>query len=133
MLTLVLTLCVMTPEAAAQEDVLKVSVEEVRIPCAAYDAGGRFDPTLSVDDLLVREDGEPQRVTGVYRVPAYVLLLADTGGEQNPVKTARLTGDVAAGLVLALRPGDGVAVMQVSGRAELIHGWTNDLTAVVKS
>ena len=28
----------MTPEAAAQEDVLKVSVEEVRIPFAAFDA-----------------------------------------------------------------------------------------------
>src|SRR5215207_7120470 len=130
MLTLVLTLCVMTPEAAAQEDVLKVSVEEVRIPVAAYDAGGRFDPTLSVDDLLVREDGEPQRVTGVYRVPAHVLLLADTGGELNPLKTARLTGDVAAGLVSALRDGDRVALMQVSNRAELLQGWSGDLPEV---
>lgn len=110
-----------------------MSVEEVRIPVAAYDAGGRFDPTLSVDDLLVREDGEPQRVTGVYRMPARVLLLADTGGELNPVKTARLTGGVAAGLVSALRPGDSVAVMQVSGRAELIQGWTSDLPSVAKS
>ena len=127
----------LTPEAAAQEeagqDVLKVSVEEVRIPVAAFDAGGRFDPTLSSDDLLVREDGEPQRVTGVYRVPAYVLLLADTGGELNPLKTARLTGGVAAGLVSALRQGDGVAVMQVSGRAELIQGWTTDLPGVAKT
>jgi VWFA-related protein len=123
----------MTPEAAAQEDVLKVSVEEVRIPVAAYDAGGRFDPTLSVDDLLVREDGEPQRVTGVYRVPAYVLLLADTGGERNPLKTARLTGGAAAGLVSALRPGDSVALMQVSGRAELIQGWTGDLPGAAKT
>jgi VWFA-related protein len=127
----------MTPQTAAQEeagqDVLTVSIEEVRIPVAAYAAGGRFDPTLSVDDLLVREDGEPQRVTGVYRVPAYVLLLADTGGELNPLKTARLTGGVAAGLVAALRPGDGVAVMQVSGRAELIQGWTRDLPEVAKT
>src|SRR5215207_1802407 len=136
-LTLVLALGADTPEAAAQEDagqdVLRVSVEEVRIPVAAYDAGGRFDPTLSADDLLVREDGEPQRVTGVYRVPAYVLLLADTGGELNPVKTARLTGGVASGLVSALRQGDSVAVMQVSGRAELIQGWTSDLPGVAKT
>src|SRR3712207_8265413 len=60
-----------------------------RSPVAAYDAGGRFDPTLSIDDLLVREDGEAQRVTGVLRLPAHVLLLADTGGEANPLKTAR--------------------------------------------
>src|SRR3712207_7231009 len=52
-----------------------------RSPVAAYDAGGRFDPTLSVEDLLVREDGEAQRVTGVLRLPAHVLVLADTGGE----------------------------------------------------
>jgi VWFA-related protein len=114
----------------AGQDVLKVSVEEVRIPVAAYDAGGRFDPTLSIDDLLVREDGEPQRVTGVYRVPAHVLLLADTGGEANPLKTARLTGDVAAGLVSALRRGDRVALMQASNRAELIQGWSGDLPGV---
>ena len=109
---------------------LKVSVEEVRIPVAAYDARGRFEATLSVEDLLVREDGEPQRVTGVYRAPAYVLLLADTGGERNPVKTARLTGGVAAALVSALRPGDSVALVQVSGRAELIQDWTSDLAGV---
>lgn len=137
MLTLALTLGLFATETTAQEeagqDVLKVSVEEVRIPVAAYDAGGRFDPTLSVDDLLVREDGEPQRVTGVYRVPAYVLLLADTGGELNPLKTARLTGEVAAGLVSTLRQGDSVAVMQVSGRAELIQSWTSDLPGVAKT
>ena len=130
-LSLVLTLGAFTTEATAQDDagqdVLRVSVEEVRIPVAAYDAGGRFDPTLSVDDLLVREDGVSQSVKGVFRLPAYVLLLADTGGELNPVKTARLTGGVAAGLVSALRHGDSVALMQVSNRAELIQGWTSDL------
>jgi VWFA-related protein len=142
---LTLTLCLLIPEATAQvtptpelqdeanQDVLKVSVEEVRIPVAAYDAGERFDPTLSVDDLLVREDGEAQRVTGVLRVPACVLLLADTGGEANPLKTARLTGGVAAGLVSALRQGDSVALMQVSNRAELLQGWTSDLPGVART
>jgi VWFA-related protein len=136
-LTFVLLFVPSAVEAAAQEeagqDVLRVSVEEVRIPVAAYDAGGRFDPTLSAEDLLVREDGEAQRVTGVFRVPAHVLLVADTGGELNPLKTARLTGDVAAGLVSALRQGDSVAVMQVSDRAELLQGWTKDLPGVART
>ena len=136
-LTIILTLCVFAPEVAAQDEVgqevLRVSVEEVRIPVAAYDAGGRFDPTLSVEDLLVREDGEAQRVTGVFRVPAYVLLVADTGGELNPLKTAQLTGDVAAGLVSALRHGDRVALMQVSNRAELIRDWSSDLREVART
>lgn len=136
-LSILLTLFVLSTEAVAQDDstqdVLKVSVEEVRIPVAAYDAGGRFDPTLSVEDLLVREDGVAQRVTGVLRVPAHVLVLADTGGEANPLKTARLTGGVVAGLAGALRTGDTVALMQVSGRAELIQGWTSDLSAVANT
>ncbi|HEX7318167.1 MAG TPA: VWA domain-containing protein [Pyrinomonadaceae bacterium] len=136
-LTLLLTLGAFATAATAQDeagqDVLRVSVEEVRIPVAAYDAGGRFDPTLTVDDLLVREDGEPQRVTGVYRVPAYVLVLADTGGELNPSKTTRLTAEVSAGLVSALRQGDSVALMQVSNRAEMIQDWSSDMTEVLKT
>lgn len=135
-LALVLILNAFVTGATAQEeagqDVLRVSVEEVRVPVAAYDAGGRFDPTLSVDDLLVREDGVAQRVTGVYRVPAYVLVLADTGGELNPSKTLGLTVEVSAGLVSALRPGDSVAVMQVNNRAELIQEWSKDLAEVAK-
>jgi VWFA-related protein len=136
-LPLLITISALTNEAQAQDesgqDVLRVSVEEVRIPVAAYDAGGRFEPTLSVADLLVREDGVAQQVTGVYRVPAHVLLLADTGGELNPLKTARLTGEVAAGLVGALRPEDSVALLQVSGRAELLQSWTRDLPEVAKT
>ena len=62
-----------------------------------------------------------------------MLLLADTGGELNPLKTAKLTGDAAAGLVSALRTGDRVAVMQVSNRAELVQGWTDDLPAVART
>jgi VWFA-related protein len=77
--------------------------------------------------------GEPQRVTGVYRVPAHVLLVADTGGEANPLKTARLTGEVAAALASALRHGDTVALMQVSSRAELIQDWSSDLPEVAKT
>lgn len=136
-LTFALALVVPAAEAAAQEEagqeVLKVSVEEVRIPVAAYGAGGRFDPTLSDDDLLVREDGEPQRVKGVYRLPAHVLLLADTGGESNPLKTARLTGEIAAGLVSALRSGDRVALMQVSNRVELVQEWSGDLHGLART
>lgn len=148
LLLLVFALCAFTLQTAAQavpeksptphapddaEDVLKVSAEEVRVPVAAFDEAGRFDPALSAADLLVREDGEAQKVTGVYRVPAYVLILADTGGEQNPLKTARLTGDVAAALVSALRPEGHVALMQVSGRAELIRGWSRDRPELVRA
>ena len=123
-----------TPHASDEiEDVIKVSAEEVRVPVAAFDEAGRFDPSLSSGDLLVREDGEAQKVTGVYRVPAYVLLLADTGGELNPAKTLSLTREVAAALVSALRPEDQVALMQVSSRVQLISGWSRDRPELTKA
>lgn len=123
------------PRIAADpaQEILKISTEEVRIPVFAFDERGRFDPTLSVDDLLVREDGVAQRVTGVYRVPAHVLLLADTGGDLNPVKNVRLTAGVAFELISHLRPDDSVAIMQVNGAVELVKGWSRDRAELIEA
>jgi VWFA-related protein len=124
-----------TPPAQQQEqpksgdpnqDILRISTEEVRIPVFAFDGSGRFDPTVSIEDLLVRENGVAQVITGVYRVPAHVLVLADTGGELSQLKTAKLTGSVAAKLVSELRSEDWIALMQVNSAAELIKTWTRD-------
>jgi hypothetical protein len=106
------------------QDVLKIPVEEVRIPVFASDGQGRFDTQLSAGDLLIREDGVAQSIRGVYRVPAQVLLLLDTGGELNLLKTVRLTTDVAVEFTSNLRPEDSVAVMQVNGKVELISDWS---------
>jgi VWFA-related protein len=131
-----------TPPAQQQEqpksgdpnqEILKISTEEVRIPVFAFDGHGRFDPTVSVEDLLVRENGVAQVVTGVYRVPAYVLVLADTGGELNQLKTVKLTGSVAAKLVSELRSEDWIALMQVNSAAELIKTWTRDRPEAIRA
>ena len=123
-----------TPAAPAEgQDTLKVSVEEVRIPVAAYDEVGRFDPTLEAADLLVREDGVAQQVRGVFRVPASVVLLLDTGGELNPAKDVRLTREVAVALVSALRREDRVSVLQVNHRVELLQDWTTEQSQVLKT
>ncbi len=116
----------------SQQDVLKIPVEEVRVPVFASDERGRFDPQLSLDDLLIREDGVAQHLRGVYRVPAYVLLLADTGGELNPLKTIRLTTEVAVKFVSELRPEDFVAVMQVNNKAELISDWSRNRSEIIR-
>jgi VWFA-related protein len=115
------------------QGVLKIPVEEVRIPVFATDDGGRFDTQLSVNDLLIREDGVAQNVRGVYRVPAYVVLLADTGGEVNPVKSVRLTANVAAEFIDKLRSEDSIAVMQVNNHVELISDWSQNRAETVKS
>ena len=116
----------------AQEPV-KVFVEEVRIPISAKDANGHFDPTLELSDLLVRENGVAQPLKSVYRMPASVLLLLDTGEELNRAKNVRLTREVAAALISGLQADDKVAVMQINNRVELLQPWTTDQTSAIKS
>ena len=116
----------------AQESI-KVFVEEVRIPITARDASGRFDPTVEINDLLVRENGIAQPLKSVYRMPASVLLLVDTGEELNRAKNVRLTREVASTLISSLQPGNQVAVMQVNDRVELLQSWTEMQASAIKS
>jgi hypothetical protein len=69
-LALILLLLAAAPLRAAQQsaareepEAVKVYTEEVRLPVVAYDDRERFDPTLAADDVLVLEDGVPQRAT----------------------------------------------------------------------
>jgi hypothetical protein len=98
------------PESDAVQESVKVLIEEVRIPVTAQDEHGRFDPTVSINDLMLRENGDLQLLKSVYRIPASVLLLLDTGGEQNLAKDVRLTKSTAQALVSSLQTEDQVAV-----------------------
>lgn len=115
------------------QEPIKVSVEEVRIPLAAYDENGRFDSTVEIPDLLVREDGVAQQIRSIYRIPASIVLLLDTGGESNRAKGVQLTREVAVGLVNGLRAADQIACAQANNRAELAQDWTSDKALVIKS
>src|SRR5919199_1794055 len=115
------------------EDQIKVFTEEVRIPVFARDDYGHFDPTLEVTDVLVLEDGVPQQVRSIRRIPASVLLVLNTGGELNPGLRTRTTREMALNLVGSLKQGDTVAVLQFNRRAELVQPWTTDLAASLHS
>ena len=127
-----IVLCVVAATCLAQ-DTVKVTVEEVRIPITAKDSNGRFDPTVELADLLVRDNGVAQPLKSVYRMPASVLLLLDTGEELNRAKNVRLTREVAAALIADLKPEDRIAVMQVNNRVELLRSWTNTQADALKS
>ena len=122
-----------TPETQTVQDSVKTFIEEVRIPVTAVDGSGRFDPTVGIEDLMVREDGVVQQLRGVYRIPGSVLLVLDTGGEQNLAKSVGLTRQVARALVSALHDDDQIAVMQVSNRVDLVQEWTLDKSEVIQS
>jgi VWFA-related protein len=122
-----------SPTPTESEDQIKVFTEEVRIPVFARDQYGRFDPTLETADVLVMEDGVPQTVRSIRRVPAYILLVLNTGGELNPGLRTRTTREMALNLVGSLRAGDTVAVLQFNRKVELIQSWTTDLAEARRS
>jgi len=134
-------LLVFTAHAAAQkkpqteiaQDSIKTFIEEVRIPITAKDSNGRFDPTVELSDLMLRENGVVQPLKSVYRTRPNVMLLLDTGGELNLAKNVRLTREVAAAFVSSLQADDQIAVMQVNNRVELLQPWTTNYADAVKS
>ena len=116
-----------------QQESVKIYTEEVLLPVIATDSGGRFDPTLEPTDLLILEDGEPQTIRSVRRIPANVLLVLDTGGATNPAMRTNATRELAMRLVSQLREGDEVAALQFGGRVELIQSWTAEKEAAIHS
>ena len=118
---------------AQQPEPIKIYTEEVLLPVIATDSNGHFDPSLQVDDLLILEDGKPQTISSVRRIPASVLLLLDTGGFRNPAMKTNSTRDLAVSLVSQLRPGDQVAALQFGGKVELIQSWTTDQKDTIHS
>lgn len=117
------------PRAPEEQEPVKVYTEEVRLPVVAYDDRERFDPTLTVDDVLVLEDGVPQRPTGVRRVPADVLLVFDLAGQVTAARAAEATAEAASRLLGGLRAGDRVAFIQNGRAVELLQDWTEDHAA----
>lgn len=122
-----------SPETEPLQDSIKVFIEEVRIPITAKDSNGRFDPTVELSDLMLRENGVVQPLKSVYRTRPNVMLLLDTGGELNLAKNVRLTREVAAGFVSSLQADDQIAVMQVNNRIELLQPWTTNHADALKS
>ena len=118
---------------AQQPEQIKIYTEEVLLPVIATDSNGHFDPSLQADDLLILEDGTPQTISSVRRIPASVLLLLDTGGFRNPAMKTNATRDLAVSLVSQLRPGDQVAALQFGGKVELIQSWTEDQKVIIHS
>lgn len=124
------------PKSEDQEPV-RVFTEEVRLPVSAMDQYGHYDPTLEIDDVLVLEDGEPQKIRSVRHVPANVLFILDTGGDGNGLsglsKRTSTTRAVALKVISRLPEGDRIAVMQSSNQAELLQSWTDDVDEVTRA
>ena len=113
-----------------EQEPIEIFTQEVRLPVVAYDEYERFDPTLAPDDILVLEDGVPQQVKSVRRVPANILLVFDMSSQVTATRNSNTTREAALRLVDVLRAGDQLAIIQNSNRVELLQKWTTDRDAV---
>jgi VWFA-related protein len=120
------------PRSTEKQETIRILTEEVRIPIFAFDEYGHFDPMVGADDLLVLEDGVPQQVRSVQRIPASVLLVLGMGSDLNEAMRTNLTRDVALQLVSKLHEGDQIAVLQVTSNVELLQEWTNDKLELIR-
>jgi len=119
-----------TPKADEQEPV-RIFTEEVRLPIAATDTYGHYDPTLTIDDVMVLEDGQQQQIKSIQHLPANVLILLDVGNQMG-LKDTNLTRDVAMRVINSLFAGNRFAVMQFAMKPELLQTWTTDKPAIAK-
>jgi VWFA-related protein len=126
-----------TPPLEEDQEPVKVFTEEVRLSVLAMDQFGHYDPTVVPEDVLVLEDGVAQQIRSVRRIPANVILVLDTGGEQSGLggqsKRPNLTREVAIELLNRLRDDTSVEVMQFNNTVEIIQPWTRDRAATLKA
>ena len=119
-----------TPTPTPPDDPIKVATEEILLNVSAQTTNGKFVPSLKADDLLIVEEGAPQTITSIRKVPASVLLLLDTGGELNFVKRNSLTKVIAKLFIYSLSKENSLSAMQYYDKIETLADWTKDFEAV---
>ncbi len=115
------------------EDTERVLTEEIKLNVLAFDEKGQFFNDVTVNDLVITENDILHQPESVRRLPANVLIVLDTGGEMRSIKSVDNTRRVARGLIESLRPGDSVALMQYSDKAEMVSEWTPDRERLLAS
>jgi VWFA-related protein len=109
-----------------EDETIRVHTQEIKLNVLAFDENGNFFRDVTANDLVITENNILHQPTSVRRLPANVLIVMDTGGELRSVKSLANTRNVASGVISALRPGDSIALLQYSDKAEIVSDWTND-------
>ena len=115
-----------TQPTPPDDEPIKISTQEIKLNVMAQNEFGHFDPSLVKDDLLIVEDGLPQKVESLARTPANVLFLLDTGEELNYAKNTFQTGITAEIILRSLQPDDYFSILQYNNKVETIIDWTNN-------
>ena len=111
----------------------KVFTEEIKMNVSAFDSNGAFFSGVKKEDLVINEDGVLHQASSVRRIPASVLIVLDTGGEERQAKDFRTTREAAKSLINNLQPDDTVALMEYNDSAKILAEWTNDKSLLLNS
>ncbi len=122
-----------TPPDDNQETVVS---EEVKVNLSALDINGKFINSLQKEDLVILEDNTLHQASSLRKVPASVLIVLDTGGENRFAKDISTTRKTAISLISSLQSDDSIGLLQYSDKVELLSEWTKDkesLTEILKT
>jgi von Willebrand factor type A domain len=103
-----------------------ITTEEIKINISAIDEFGKTAKSLTINDLVVSENNVLHQPTSVRRIPASVLIILDTGGEERNAKDIRTTRATAKNLVNLLNNDDSIAVIQYADNVETLVDWTTN-------
>jgi hypothetical protein len=110
----------------SDDDTERVATEEIKINVAAFDRSGKFYSGVKPEDLVISEDGVLHQAASVRKIPASVLIVLDTGGEDRQAKDYKTTKETAKALVSALLPDDTIGVIEYNDDARVVVEWTNN-------
>jgi VWFA-related protein len=112
----------------SDDDTERVFTEEIKLNVSAFDDAGKFFSGVKKEDLVINEDGVLHQASSLRRIPATVLIVLDTGGEDRQAKDFKTTRSTAMSLINSLQPDDTVALMEYNDEAKILAEWTNDKT-----
>lgn len=111
----------------------RVFTEEIKMNVSAFDPNGAFFSGVKKEDLVINEDGVLHQASSVRRIPASVLIVLDTGGEERQAKDFRTTREAAKALINSLEKDDTVALMEYNDSTKVLAEWTNDKSQLLNA
>ncbi|MFL6466719.1 MAG: VWA domain-containing protein [Pyrinomonadaceae bacterium] len=121
------------PTPTPDDDPVKVETEEVKLNLLAFDEDGKFFQGVTKEDVVITENNILHTAESLKRIPANVLIVMDTGGEDRSMKSLDGTRKVARALVSNLRPEDSVAILQYADKAVIASEWSTDREQISKA
>ncbi len=114
------------PQPTPPDGDINITTEEIKLNISAVTDRGYNASGLTIDDVIINENGRLHQATSVRKIPANVLFVLDVGNEISYAKRSKTTAETARNLINALQEDDSIAVMQYGDKVEILSDWTKD-------